>query len=87
MVGIKVDEFNSATLLIAFMWSIVLTLNLVATHYEPKATSRIGIIDRLALRRSLRFFHYKKFGNMLQQFSDDIFVSRRNSDGTYRYET
>ena len=55
LVGIKVDEFNSATLLIAFMWSIVLTLNLVATHYEPKATSRIGIIDKLALRRSLRF--------------------------------
>lgn len=39
LVGIKIDEFNSATLLVAFMWSIVLTLNLIATHYEPKPIS------------------------------------------------
>ena len=41
LVGITVDEFNSATLLIGFLWIIVLSINLIATFYEPDAiTSR-----------------------------------------------
>jgi len=35
--GITIDAYNSATLLIAFLWMIVLAINLYATYYEPDA--------------------------------------------------
>ena len=39
LLGIPVDKFNSATLLIAILWMIVLAVNLAATHFEPKPIS------------------------------------------------
>ena len=39
LLGIPVDQFNSATLLIAILWMLVLSVNLAATHFEPRAIS------------------------------------------------
>ena len=39
LLGIPVDKFNSATLLIAILWMLVLSVNLAATHFEPRAIS------------------------------------------------